>query len=1374
MAVIATVQSASKLGSRSASRALRRRHRVRQAVIAAFVSALSFGTFAEVPAVDLLVKLRANSARKAETMTLEDLAALVDEIDRELQRKGRVTVKQPDVWGQNRLTSRRARYNEIMQSEEDKFELMLNTYVGTVDNAALTYEMRARQQFPGVDADGKPVEGDLKTPKDLTKDSEINVQVNSARNLVNPESGSSPNSALSNANSLKLANKDSATGIGLEPTIRIDEKSRYIQHVQQLLRNNTGDDKTDMPGYGLYLVRMPVSIMPGSNTMRDNGAVVTAEIKHNLTGDLLKSTIRKATIREATFALSQNLRRIEMNPKGVLFEDGRSGVSVNIVGIGAANVRAVTENVPKQIMVPDPLNPGSHVTKTIMVPVTKYVYDSPSPNGINPKTFDLLKKALGLNGENTEKSFTSEEVETLNRITGGSLNLSERHRLMLNGSEVRLSDETSWNNLEEGTISELKTIKVKMTTELANQVRMMNSDPFMPDLKGLYWDVDDFRFLYEEWNGLSNVSSPVHRPDLFLWLNQQMFDVADWLEKLMKHPKDGAEIQSAASDIRDAYRSGQLGISRGSGLSLEKARARLFRAIINAIHHSDPIGDTFLQDFVKADVSDGVNAIQNLKNRLQIRNRFTFAYTYLLYGEILNGQIKSDMKVMAERKGLVMDEAELLDFDCFNPDDLAKSFFTDYVQAKWPIQVFSLDPAIDQQNEADSLSRRSDLQVALAQSVANGTTELNQALQYARKIEQEFATIGLNRTAVGFNAGATTFGWKFYPRFQTPPPQNNPQRIGSLILNGAPSRRYDMAQRRIEPGPRECVALVVAPNFVPSLRMTTTTNWFDLTPNMHHGNEKISNADMIRLGRQITMARHAFQRLCDDGHYRPGDIERLQDRITQLENMLPTQTMDIQLPFEGDWYGMELFASDGARLAPKLFMWYGEPASPSTVKVKRELGPDLKTVKATYEDGTIRSVFLIGQGFSIAETKVIVGGVPVPSEFVELMSRNILRIQIPTDAASIKIEGEHPREVIDVHVATPNGVSNHLYVDTISEKPKSKPGEVPNFGMSVDAEKSTATAVINVRRGPDGQYRYVSREVDHDSVLKIKVADPAGLAATEYSLTLQFKNRKPLTDIRATFNNKGEFIVNASEIETIFDYIDSFSPGSVIPGFDPDVEKSPDFQTLTTGILAQPSKLNQRDAILSSLRLKIDGTFTFNFELMIAPQLPHAESAPANHAETGDVGKPASPQAPLPSASPDPGGSSQSPPTPVAPAAVNPAAAPQATSSDNPQALRSTQDNPRTTSGTSDRRNAIHAASAKARGNSNRTSIEDLPPALTPPSNGMPERTESDRGASTEKARVSGTNSPFGARTGNEPNLNQRFSADERTASQKTGIPLPR
>ena len=73
----------------------------------------------------------------------------------------------------------------------------------------------------------------------------------------------------------------------------------------------------------------------------------------------------------------------------------------------------------------------------------------------------------------------------------------------------------------------------------------------------------------------------------------------------------------------------------------------------------------------------------------------------------------------------------------------------------------------------------------------------------------------MNRTAVGFGAGDATFGWQFYPRIQTPPLQSNPRRIAGILINNGPGPDYELDNRKIEPGLRECYALVVMPNFVP-------------------------------------------------------------------------------------------------------------------------------------------------------------------------------------------------------------------------------------------------------------------------------------------------------------------------------------------------------------------------------------------------------------------------------------------------------------------------------------------------------------------------------------------------------------------------------
>ena len=49
----------------------------------------------------------------------------------------------------------------------------------------------------------------------------------------------------------------------LESTVVLDEQSNYLNHLNQLRRVNAGDDLADRPGYGLYLVRIPVTLSPG-------------------------------------------------------------------------------------------------------------------------------------------------------------------------------------------------------------------------------------------------------------------------------------------------------------------------------------------------------------------------------------------------------------------------------------------------------------------------------------------------------------------------------------------------------------------------------------------------------------------------------------------------------------------------------------------------------------------------------------------------------------------------------------------------------------------------------------------------------------------------------------------------------------------------------------------------------------------------------------------------------------------------------------------------------------------------------------------------------------------------------------------------------
>ena len=285
---------------------------------------------------------------------------------------------------------------------------------------------------------------------------------------------------------------------------------------------------------------------------------------------------------------------------------------------------------------------------------------------------------------------------------------------------------------------------------------------------------------------------------------------------------------------------------------------------------------------------------------------------------------------------------------------------------------------IQQQNILDAFSRRSELQLALAASVAAGKINIKNATSYARQLDLDLQTVGLNRTAVAFGAGESTFGWMFYPRVQTPPSQSNPRRIGGLLYWNGTSPDYDVKNRQIEPGPRECIALIVVPNFVPTIGLTTVANWFDVT--YDHGHRKLNNREMLEMSHKVQKARAALSRICDGREYRPNDLTILQQRVSQLSNLLPTQDLQVDLPDEGDLLGSEIFSENAAGLGPTLLSWYGEHP----------------------QEGQNSSIFLLGRGLNVTETQVIAGGVDVPDAQKRLISRNVMEIVIPANARIYK------------------------------------------------------------------------------------------------------------------------------------------------------------------------------------------------------------------------------------------------------------------------------------------------------------------------------------------------------------------------------------
>ena len=792
----------------------------------------------------------------AEIISVHQLACLIDHLDKSLYRRGQVAVKAPDVWGQNRMTKYRNEFENQMKTQLDQFELILSAYLRRSDAAALTSATTvAAAVQPGGAAGASGTltattvasQGTPGIPGNLVNNA--NTQIGTISKLLMP----------SDLQNLTLANSGAKQGIGLEPTVVLDQRARYLNHLHELRRINAGDDSTDMPGYGLYLMRMPVSLLPGPESQVGKGASVTVEAKFEPTTDLLPVTFRNVVILDTTYQLKDILTQALHR-------------TIDLTATDISKCLATTGTTGRQL-------PGAN-----------------------------LRSLPGMGMGSSRVAITTTEVPEVY----GSRNLQ----------------------------------KV----------------------------VDDIKQDAKDWY--------LHDPSVVTWLF--------------------GELTTAHNFIRDEARRGNPLFQPAYIQSLgELAFQRRYKDL-------EVARTKFLAELIRQRTKQVVNEQESdecFHEQLTAVDVLTFGLMIQSY--YLDRTIKLDMEVMARRRGCTCGDPWALTLYDPDPDEEARTAFSAYVACKWPIHVFSLDPAVDQQNQLDLFSARSELQLALAVAVSTGQVNFNNATTYARRLETDLATIALNRTAVGFGAGETTFGWRFYPRVQTPPTQSNPQRIAGLLWSGGPSREYDLRNRRIEPGVRECVALVVAPNFVPQIRLTSTSNWFDLTGK--HGEQTTETTDMVRMARKLQTARSALNRICDTHAFPPNELELLSSRLDQLEALLPMRTHQVTLPFEGDLTASEIFASSSAALAPRLLTWYGEQP-----KV-----------------GVASSIFVVGTGFSVQELKAIAGGVPADTD-MDLMSRNVLRIVIPVDARPRTTQpnlGGKTRLVFDVHVASPNGVSNHLLVE---------------------------------------------------------------------------------------------------------------------------------------------------------------------------------------------------------------------------------------------------------------------------------------------------------------------------------------------------------
>ncbi len=948
---------------------------------------------------------------------IEQLANEIDWLEHHVDKYGSVVAKHPDIWGQSRLMRHRYEYEKEMATQINHFEVRLNGALSRSDQAFLGMALAIQSA-----ATGKSIPGVTTTLTDkstATPGGDLTL----VNNLI-PNTGLTPVDGSGKLTAQTIISRSSPFGssgqtvngfgfqntpnLSLEPTTQLDQLSRYLGHLHELRRINEGDDIADSPGYSLNLVRIPVSIIPGKQTQKGYGAEVTVIAEPYLSEDLLPSTMRNLVINDVVDLLAPVLTFL-VNDEQLQSDQMETADNLRTIVEESEKIRNELKSLPEQpIRRPYLKNMGVNELRALIPKNSPSIGSSDSPSHLNP------------NPSNSNQNQIQSQNQAATRIEANNRRADKIVEDFYSKGIQRIKDAGGLQSTNTA-IPNSNTRRARLPIPLSQVIEVVGRDA-----------------LFEIMNEVSERfgSHPANQPtisyvDVRSFLHEELESSYDFL----KGESFGGLWQYCTPALANAIRERRL-----RWIDDQRRQFLDFIGIEtpNTTTTPDPTLGSALTRIAGECCKPATDTFPICKTTTA-----RLAWGILVESALLNERLTEDMREAAMAKGCHCVPENCGPFVGPTPSPEACQAFNAYVRCRWPVRVFALDPVEQDQNIADAYARRRELQVAVALAFASGQMNAQSMMRFTRRLEWDMETININKTSVGFSHGNDTFGWRFHPRFQSPPVKGTFATFGETLFGG-PSTNSDIRTRQLESGIRECTAIVVMPSFVPYMTFDVRTNWFKLT---NPKCTEISMKETMTLSRSIQAMRHSAASCAQCAHlYRDGEVHRLLKRVDQLDRELPLQTMQAQIPYENTSGGFELFNNGITDLAPELIGWYGAPG----------INPNGST-----------SLYLVGKGFSVHSTQLIAGGRNLP---FTLISRQVMEVEIPAGVQTLQRtqDGEgRLDQVVDIHLATPYGVSGHMLVPVA--KASSSTRNIGNGQVAWrNGSKLTLTATITTTAAVGG------------------------------------------------------------------------------------------------------------------------------------------------------------------------------------------------------------------------------------------------------------------------------------------------------------------